>query len=60
MGLAYPRYWAIAGELPENRAITPNRATPNKYIGFLPIISDKRPIGNNNALMVKDSAKTTH
>ena len=46
--------------IPEKKAIVPKRQSPIKWIGFLPTRSDSLPIGNNIALIARDSAKMTH
>tara|TARA_B100001013_G_scaffold338576_1_gene259648 strand:- start:756 stop:947 length:192 start_codon:yes stop_codon:yes gene_type:complete len=48
------------GEIPEKKAIVPKRQRPIKWIGFLPTWSDNLPMGNNIALIARDSAKMTH
>jgi hypothetical protein len=48
------------GESPEKKAIVPKRQRPITWIGFLPTWSDSLPMGNNIALIARDSAKMTH
>ena len=48
------------GEEPAKKAIIPNSNIPVMYIGFRPTMSDNLPMGSSIALMVSDSASTTH
>ena len=48
------------GEEPANKAIDPKSITPKRNIFFRPTVSESFPMGSNIALIVRDSASTTH
>ena len=60
IGLETFAHVASQGEEPASKAMEPKRITPNKKTLLRPTMSESLPIGSNIALIVNDSASTTH